>query len=107
MQESRSVSMASRRTDGITSSGGAQASDKQQPGTKVNENSLVRKNERRREQLELEITALEANLARADEELDRLDRMGDTAQLEARWREREEGQSQLDALLELWMELSS
>ncbi|MGM0882187.1 MAG: ABC-F family ATP-binding cassette domain-containing protein [Bacillota bacterium] len=83
-------------------------SDRPQPGVKAVESSgLVRKNERRREQLELEIAALEAELARTDEELHRLESIGDIVQLEARWREREEEQSQLDALLELWMELPS
>ncbi|MBP1988777.1 ribosomal protection-like ABC-F family protein [Paenibacillus eucommiae] len=78
------------------------------PGTKViGSSSLERTNERRREQLEHEIAVLEAELARADEELHHLDRIGDTAQLEISWQEREKKQSQLDALLELWMELSS
>lgn len=83
------------------------ASDRVQTVAKAAQSSgPARKNERRREQLELEIAAMEAELARTDEELHRLDRIGDAAQLEARWREREEGQSKLDALLALWMELS-
>lgn len=82
------------------------ASDRQQPRAKEECGSALT-NKKRREQLELEIAAVEAELAHADEELNRLDRIGDTVQLEAKWREREEKQSQLDALLELWMELSS
>ncbi|MBW7455788.1 hypothetical protein K0U00_17310, partial [Paenibacillus sepulcri] len=61
----------------------------------------------RREQLELEIAALETELARTDEELHHFDPRGDAVLLEARWREREERQSQLDELLEIWMELSN
>ncbi|QYR22723.1 ATP-binding cassette domain-containing protein [Paenibacillus sp. sptzw28] len=84
------------------------ASDRHQPEAKAAQSSdLASQNERRREQLELEIAVLEAELARADEELCRLDSIGDTVQLEAMWRKREEEQSQLDALLELWMELPS
>ncbi|WP_028612262.1 ribosomal protection-like ABC-F family protein [Paenibacillus harenae] len=83
-------------------------SDRRQPEAKAAQSSgtgQARQNERRREQLEHEIAVLEAELARADGELHRLDRIGDAALLEARWREREEGQSRLDALLESWMEL--
>ncbi|MDQ0114883.1 ribosomal protection-like ABC-F family protein [Paenibacillus harenae] len=89
------------------SSASTPASDRLQTEAKAAQsNGTARKNERRREQLELEIAAMEAELARADEELTRLDRIGDAAELEAWWREREEGQSKLDALLALWMELS-
>ncbi|NOU92692.1 ATP-binding cassette domain-containing protein [Paenibacillus sp. LMG 31456] len=63
--------------------------------------------ERRREQLERQIAALEAELAAADAKLQQLgDSGGDTAQLEARWREREVLQEQLNALFEAWMELA-
>lgn len=86
-------------------SGTSRTTEQQEPAAKVVEHSsLTRTNERRREQLELDITKLEAELAYTDEELQRLDRIGDMVQLEASWREREEKQDQLDALLELWMD---
>lgn len=78
--------------------------DRQQLGGKgVERSGLACPNERSREQLELEIAVLEAKLARADEDLCRLDSIGDIDQLEARWREREEEQLQLDALMEMWI----
>lgn len=96
-QESISRSGASCMTEGKTSAVGV---SKRNSGT-----GDTNSNERRREQLELEIAALEAELARTDEELHRLESIGDFVQLEARWREREEEQLQLDALLKLWMEV--
>ncbi|MGO4540509.1 ribosomal protection-like ABC-F family protein [Paenibacillus sp. 2TAB19] len=65
-----------------------------------------RQNDRRREQLELEIAVMEEELALADIELHRLDHSGDTARLEAKWHDKEEAQSKLDALMALWLELS-
>lgn len=96
-QESISRSGTSCMTEGKTSAVGV---SKRNSGT-----GDINSNERRREQLELEIAALEAELARIDEELHRLESIGDFVQLEARWREREEEQLQLDALLKLWMEV--
>ncbi|BBH22354.1 ABC transporter ATP-binding protein [Paenibacillus baekrokdamisoli] len=84
------------------------ASDRQQPLERaVESSSMTRTNERRREQLELDIAVLEAKLAHIDEDLHLWDHTGDTAELEARWLEREEEQSKLDTLLESWMELSN
>ena len=102
-QDSKSVSGISRMREGRTFATGRQ----QQGENGVKSSDLRRTNERRREQLELEIAVLEAELSRADEELNSLDRIGDTLQLESRWHEREERQLQLDKLMELWMELSS
>lgn len=91
--------------ENIAVSGTTRTIERQQPAAKVVErSSLTRTNERRREQLELDIAKLEAELANTDEELQRLDSIGDMVQLEASWREREEKQDQLDALLELWMD---
>ncbi|MFX3636248.1 MAG: ribosomal protection-like ABC-F family protein [Candidatus Pristimantibacillus sp.] len=92
----------------ITANETSRTTERQQSTVKVIERSnLTRTNERKREQLEVEIAKLEAVLAHTDEELQRLDSIGDTEQLEACWREREAKQAQLDALLELWMALSS
>jgi ATP-binding cassette subfamily F protein 3 len=65
-----------------------------------------RQNDRRREQLELEIAVMEEELALADIELHRLDHSDDAERLEAKWHDREEAQSKLDALMALWLELS-
>ncbi|WP_217556701.1 ribosomal protection-like ABC-F family protein [Paenibacillus sp. GbtcB18] len=65
----------------------------------------ARATERKRVQLEAQIAALEAQLAAADAELQQLGGCGDTAQLEARWREREELQARLDAEMTAWLEL--
>ncbi|MFE4571628.1 ribosomal protection-like ABC-F family protein [Paenibacillus chitinolyticus] len=65
----------------------------------------ARATERKRLQLEALIAALEAQLAAADAELQQLGGCGDTAQLEARWREREELQARLDAEMTAWLEL--
>ncbi|WP_270165524.1 ribosomal protection-like ABC-F family protein [Paenibacillus sp. SYP-B4298] len=61
--------------------------------------------QQRRERLEADIARLEAQLAEADEELNQLDQIADASELEARWREREEQQARLDALLEQWVAL--
>ncbi|WP_337102090.1 ribosomal protection-like ABC-F family protein [Paenibacillus sp. YIM B09110] len=65
-----------------------------------------RQNERRREQLELDIAAMEEELALADEELHRLDISGDAASLEAKWHDREALQAKLDTIMASWLELS-
>ncbi|ANY69891.1 ABC transporter ATP-binding protein [Paenibacillus sp. BIHB 4019] len=59
------------------------------------------------EHMEQEIAKLEAEIAAADAELERLDRIGDTENLEKQWRVREELQTRLDQHLEQWLELSS
>ncbi|SEG44696.1 ribosomal protection-like ABC-F family protein [Paenibacillus sp. UNC499MF] len=61
--------------------------------------------ERKRQQLEAQIAALEAQLASADVELQQLGGCGDTQLLEARWLEREELQARLDADMASWLEL--
>lgn len=94
LQDRTPISSPSRKTD-------RQYSD----AKLVESSSTARTIERKRERLELEITALEAELARHDEELQRLNSNVDTVQLEAKWHEREGMQSQLDELLELWMEM--
>ncbi|RAV08891.1 ribosomal protection-like ABC-F family protein [Paenibacillus contaminans] len=76
-----------------------------QSSTKADGSSTARANGRKAEQIELEIAALEAELAREDEKLDHLGGTGDTVQLQEIWSKREETQAKLDALLELWMEL--
>ncbi|MBJ6359772.1 ribosomal protection-like ABC-F family protein [Paenibacillus sp. GCM10012307] len=58
------------------------------------------------EHLETDIAELEAWLVMADEELHQFDSAADPAQLEAKWREREEQQARLDALLEQWITLT-
>lgn len=65
----------------------------------------ARATERKRLQLEAQIAALEAQLAASDAELQQLGGCGDTALLEARWREREELQTRLDAEMTAWLEL--
>lgn len=94
LQDRTPISSSSRKTD-------RQYSD----AKLVESSSTARTIERKRERLELEITVLEAKLARYDDELQRLNGDVDTVQLEAKWREREGKQSQLDELLELWMEM--
>ncbi|MGG4141824.1 ribosomal protection-like ABC-F family protein [Paenibacillus algorifonticola] len=59
------------------------------------------------ELMEQEIAKLEAEIAIADAELERLDRMDDMENLEKQWREREALQARLDQHLEQWLELSS
>ncbi|MDO7906364.1 ABC-F family ATP-binding cassette domain-containing protein [Paenibacillus sp. JX-17] len=61
---------------------------------------------RLREQLERRMAALEAELAAADYELQRLSSAGEAAALlQAQWEAREALQQELDRLLEEWMEL--
>jgi ATPase subunit of ABC transporter with duplicated ATPase domains len=81
------------------------AQRERQSAKKADGSSAIRANERKAEQLELEIAALEAELAREDETLHHLGGTGDTVQLQEIWSKREETQAKLDALLELWMEL--
>ncbi|MEK8130393.1 ABC-F family ATP-binding cassette domain-containing protein [Paenibacillus filicis] len=65
-----------------------------------------RQRERERERLELALAGLEAELAAADAELERLGaEEGGAAELERRWREREALQARLDAMMEAWLEL--
>lgn len=64
------------------------------------------KSKQRLKQLEAEIAELEEQLANADEQLSRIDQGGEPAELEAKWREREEIRRQLDALLEQWIALN-
>lgn len=61
--------------------------------------------DRSSEKLELEIRDLEEKLAQADEALAAISDVGDTAELEAGWRNREELQRRLDELMERWLEL--
>ncbi|GIP18596.1 ABC transporter ATP-binding protein [Paenibacillus montaniterrae] len=64
------------------------------------------KSKQRLKQLEAEIAELEEQLANADEQLSRIDQGGEPAELEAKWREREEIRHRLDALLEQWIALN-
>ncbi|WP_338555724.1 ABC-F family ATP-binding cassette domain-containing protein [Paenibacillus sp. KS-LC4] len=59
------------------------------------------------EHVEQDIAKLEAEIAIADAELEQIERMGETANLEQKWTEREELQARLDQRLEQWLELSS
>ncbi|QHW34005.1 ABC-F family ATP-binding cassette domain-containing protein [Paenibacillus rhizovicinus] len=72
-------------------------------GTRAGERGIdARSNARRRDQLELEIAALETELAREDAALHGI---VDSALLEEGWLRREALQARLDASMEAWMEL--
>lgn len=62
--------------------------------------------QRKQKELEEEIAHLEAKLAAADEEMNRLVPSSDPALFETKRLEREEGEARLNALLEMWVTLS-
>ncbi|WP_341282267.1 ABC-F family ATP-binding cassette domain-containing protein [Paenibacillus sp. FSL H8-0537] len=77
----------------------------QQANTATHSSALRYKTEL--EHVEQEIAKLEAEIAITDAELEQIEHTGDTANLEKKWREREELQAGLDQRLEQWLELSS
>jgi len=73
----------------------------------ANKQQISRPNHKQKqEQMEKKLTELESEIALLDVELEALDQLGQTAELEMKWFEREEKQKQLDELMEQWVILS-
>ncbi|SFE12615.1 ATPase components of ABC transporters with duplicated ATPase domains [Paenibacillus algorifonticola] len=99
--------MEKRRSNVSPAAAGAPANKRETQHASAASKPSAARHKGKLEHVEQEIAKLEAEIAIADAELERIDSRGETENLEKQWREREELQTRLDQCLEQWLELSS